>query len=77
MVTLRAIVELVNPRKSRVLRLAEAALPPAQFRAFRGMLLDEFGRDGLERDLERLLAESNTERARTGQADTSRKGGAP
>jgi hypothetical protein len=57
MVTLRAILVLLNQRKNRVLRIAEAALPETQFRAFRGLLLDEFGREGLEKDLERLVAE--------------------
>lgn len=59
------ILALLNQRKSRVLRIAEAALPETQFRAFRGLLLDEFGREGLERDLERLMAghDSGTERA--------------
>ncbi len=57
MVNLAAIVELLNHRKSRVLRYAEAALPETQFRAFRGLVLDEFGREGLEKDLERLMVE--------------------
>ena len=57
MVTLPAILALLNQRKNRVLRIAEAALSESQFRAFRGLLLDEFGREGLERDLERLMAE--------------------
>ena len=76
MVTVAAIIALLNQRKSRVLRVAEAALPDGQFRAFRSYLLDEFGR-GLERDLERLMAEQAKERTRDGQADTCRKGGAP
>lgn len=49
--------EAVNARKNRALRLAEAALPESQFRAFRGLFLDEFGRNGLERELERIVAE--------------------
>lgn len=57
MVNLPAIVALLNHRKNRVLRIAEAALPETQFRAFRGLVLDEFGREGLEKDLERLMAE--------------------
>jgi len=65
MVTLAAIVALLNQRKNRVLRVAEAALPETQFRAFRGLVLDEFGREGLEKDLERLMVEqeAGTERA--------------
>ncbi len=57
MVMLPAILALLNQRKNRVLRIAEAALPETQFRAFRGLLLDEFGREGLEKDLEWLMAE--------------------
>lgn len=57
------ITALVNLRKGRILQVAEAALPEAQFRAFRRCVLDELGREGLERDLERLLAE----RIRNGQ----------
>lgn len=65
MVSCAAIVALLNQRKNRVLRIAEAALPETQFRAFRGLVLDELGREGLEKDLERLLAEKDkaTERA--------------
>lgn len=70
-----AIVAILNRRKAKVLRLAEAALPAAQFRAFRALMLDEFGRD-LEKDLERALAELAKERNGQGQADTRREGGA-
>jgi hypothetical protein len=56
-VTLLQLVALVNQRKGRILQVAEAALPERQFRAFRRCVLDELGRDGLERDLERALAE--------------------
>lgn len=66
----------LNARKGRILQMAEAALPATQFRAFRRSVLDELGRDGLERDVERLLAEGDKERDRAGQADTCKKGGA-
>lgn len=63
MVTLlSAIVALLNQRKSRALRLAEASLPPSQFLAFRRCFLDEFGREGFEGDLARLLVERERER---------------
>lgn len=51
------LLEAVNARKNRALRIAEAALPESQFRAFRGLFLDEFGRNGLERELEQIVAE--------------------
>lgn len=72
MLTLSAIVALLNQRKNRVLRIAEAALPEAQFRAFRSLVLDELGREGLERDLERLAAERESGTGRAGQ-DVQRK----
>lgn len=57
MVSRDDITALVNARLNRVLRVAEAALSDAQFRAFRRVTLDEFGRDGLGRDLARLLGD--------------------
>ena len=72
---LPAILTLLNQRKNRVLRYAEAALPETQFRAFRGLLLDEFGRDGLERDLERLVAEGE-HRNGQGRPIRAKEGGA-
>jgi hypothetical protein len=50
------IIELVNRRLNRVLRIAQAALPEGQFQAFRSAVLWEFGRQGFEYDLERLLS---------------------
>lgn len=67
MLTLPDVVALLNQRKNRVLRIAEAALPETQFRAFRGLVLDELGREGLERDLERLAVERGNGTARAGQ----------
>ena len=76
MVNLTAIFTLLNHRKNRVLRIAEAALPETQFRAFRGLLLDEFGREGLERDLERLVAEREDGNGQ-GRPIRAKEGGAP
>lgn len=76
MLTLPAILAALNPRKNRVLRYAEAALPETQFRAFRGLLLDEFGREGLERDLERLVAEREHGNGQ-GRPIRAKEGGAP
>ena len=75
MLTVPGILVLLNQRKNRVLRIAEAALPETQFRAFRGLLLDEFGRDGLERDLERLVAEAE-QRNGQGRPIRAKEGGA-
>ncbi len=54
MVSTAHIVELVNDRVKQILLVAEAALPPSQFLAFRKFVLNAFGRNGLERELERL-----------------------
>lgn len=51
------LVEAINARKKRALRLAAIGLPAPQFEAFRAAFLDEFGRSGLERDLEQIVAE--------------------
>ncbi len=57
MVIIEAIREVLNLRKRRLLLFAEAALPPAQFQAFRKLVLDEMGNTGLEQDLVRVVAE--------------------
>ena len=54
---LEQLTDAVNARKNRALRIAEAALPESQFRAYRSLFLDEFGRNGLEEDLVRIVAE--------------------
>ena len=51
------IREVLNVRKRRVLLFAEAALPQAQFQAFRKLVLEELGNTGLEQDLVRVVAE--------------------
>jgi hypothetical protein len=70
---LSAIVALLNQRKSRALRLAEASLPPSQFLAFRRCFLDEFGREGLEGDLARLLAERERGTDRAGRYEQGKE----
>lgn len=54
----RELMAPVNRRLNRVLTAAEAALPQDQFKAFRKLALDEFGRSGLEQDFADCLAES-------------------
>jgi hypothetical protein len=60
MVTLAALLEALNASKNRMLLIAQAALPESQFRAFRQIFLNEFGKSGLERELERLFAEDRS-----------------
>ena len=55
MITLPVLLELINARKTRVLQVAEAALSESQYRAFRHIVLDEFGRSGLEKELAQMF----------------------
>lgn len=55
MVKREDIEQLLNPRLNRLLLVAETALPPSQFQAFRKITLDEFGKNGFGRELDRLL----------------------
>lgn len=57
----RDVSELVNRRLTRVLTVAEAAMQPNQFKAFRKIALDEFGWEGLRKDLD-TLERQGTER---------------
>lgn len=50
----REITDLVNRRLTRLLTIAEASMSPNQFRAFRKLALDEFGWEGLRKDLVEL-----------------------
>ncbi|PTQ78876.1 hypothetical protein C8R26_101192 [Nitrosomonas oligotropha] len=53
----QVIVELLNTRKNRVLLVAQSSLPESQYKAFRQIFLNEFGKGGLEKELERVIAE--------------------
>ncbi|WP_046020267.1 hypothetical protein [Magnetospira sp. QH-2] len=57
MIDPRDIGNLINVRKAHLLTVAEAALPQSQFKAFRKIVLDELGRNGLEGDIQALLSE--------------------
>ena len=67
MLTKETILPLVNSRLNRVLLVAQAALPEHQFEAFRRLVLDEFGRAGLIKDLDRVLGEGGQDRNGTGR----------
>jgi hypothetical protein len=64
MMLFQAILDVLNARKNRLLLVAEAALPESQFKAFRKMFLCELGKDGLERELEGILAKHHNDRNR-------------
>jgi len=57
MVTSEQIMKIVNFRVKKVLDLAELSLPQDKFPKFRKLILDEFGQNGLARELERVLRE--------------------
>ena len=65
MVTRELIDELIRRRLNQVLLIGEASLPESQFRAFRKLTLDQFGKSGLEKDLERVF-EDRTDKGRQG-----------
>ena len=62
MVTQETIIDLVKPRLNRMLTVAEAALPESQFKAFRKIMLDEFGKSGLERELDQVFHQQHKDR---------------
>ena len=78
MVTKEQIEQVVRDHLGRVLLVAETALPPSQFEAFRKYCLNEFGNNGLGRDLDRLLCNRLLkDRDGTGRNTLSKEGGAP
>lgn len=78
MVSKDIVVELVNERVKQVLLVAEAALPPSQFQAFRTVVLNHFGRNGLVGDLEFLEGKRGLQAGNgPGRNTPCAKGGAP
>lgn len=57
MVTLEAIVKLLNSHKNQVLLYAQSSLSEHQFIAFKKLFLDEMGKKGLESELAALFNE--------------------
>ncbi|MGB8436611.1 MAG: hypothetical protein WCE38_20375 [Burkholderiales bacterium] len=55
MVSLGDLINTINARVNRVLLYGETSLSESQFRAFRKLVLDEFGRSGLQGELTRLF----------------------
>ena len=58
MINQEQIHELINAKLKRILLVAETALPQSQFQAYRTVVLDEFGNNGLRKELDKLF--SNT-----------------
>lgn len=53
------IDRLINIRLNQLLLVAETALPSKQFQAFRKITLNEFGNNGLGKELERLFGDKH------------------
>lgn len=75
MVTREDIERLLNTRLSQILLIAESSLPATQYQAFRKLTLNEFGRNGIGKDLDRLFG-YNTTRHGTGRNRLRKEGGA-
>ena len=76
----RDIADLVQARVKRVLDLAELAVPSDKFECFRTLVFNEFGYEGLRKDLAALLgedAQGGMQRYGKGRNDSGRKGGVP
>ena len=56
MVIKEEIMDLVKAHVNRVLLFAESSLPESQFRAYRKLILDEFGQSGFGKELERIFS---------------------
>ena len=55
----QSVVSLLNARKNKILTYAQVAMTEHQFKAFRSLVLDELGKEGLESELVKLLDEGN------------------
>jgi hypothetical protein len=56
---LNSVLALLNARKNKILTIAQSSLPQHQFIAYRSLVLDELGKNGLESELTELLDEGN------------------
>ena len=54
-----SIIALLDARKSKILTYAQVAMSESQFKAYRSLVLDELGKNGLESELVKLLDEGN------------------
>lgn len=61
------INQAINARLNRLLLVAETALSENQFQAFRKITLDEFGKSGFGKDLDRIIIQKHKERNGSGR----------
>ncbi|MGB4812324.1 MAG: hypothetical protein WBP13_07600 [Methylophilaceae bacterium] len=52
---INSVITLLNVRKSKILTYAQVAMTEHQFKAFKGLMLDELGKNGFETELAQLL----------------------
>jgi len=55
MVTQELVMQLVNCRIKKILDVAALSLPEDKFQIFRKITLDEFGKRGFVKELEKVL----------------------
>lgn len=55
MITIEIIMPLIYTRVKKTLDMAALCLPPDKYQLFRKLMLDEFGKSGLETELARVL----------------------
>lgn len=72
MVTREDIERLINARLNQILLIAESSLSATQFQAFRKLALNEFGKNGMARDLDRIFGTTRTGKERAGIYDAKR-----
>ena len=73
---LKSILALLDARKSKILTYAQVGMTENQFKAYRGLVLDELGKNGLESELDRLLnAGNHLIKHRNGQEYTKQERG--
>lgn len=62
------VMALLNAHKSKILNYGQLAMSEYHFKTYRAMVLDELGKNGLEKELNELLNEGNHPvRERNGQ----------
>ncbi len=72
----RDVLDIYSTVCNRVLRMAEASLPATQFKAFRRLVLDEFGEQGAQQQVKRLFRLTGYGREWSGEGHGMERAGA-
>jgi hypothetical protein len=75
MVSREDLDKVINERLNQVLLIGQSSVSASQYQAFRKLILNEFGRNGLAKELDKLFG-TNTERHGTGRNRLCEEGGA-